>query len=93
MILQNHSDWLIRIKNTSSRIKRSSIIQMVEGSHREHLKNLQSKLLLLVEGIDAFSKENRIVIDRWINNVESTHLFLKEISTSTATYQSSGKMG
>lgn len=80
-------------KNTSSRIKLSSIIQMVEGSHHKLLKNLQSKLLLLVEGIDALSKENRIVIDRGINNIESAYLFLREISAPTATYQSSGKMG
>ncbi len=80
-------------KNTSSRIKLSSIIQMVEGAHKKLLKNLQSKLLFLVEGIDALSKENRIVIDRGINNIESAYLFLREISAPTATYQSSGKMG
>ena len=80
-------------KNTSSRIKLSSIIQVVEGSHKELLKNLQSKLFLLVGGIDALSKENRIVIDRGINNIESAYLFLRKISVPTATYQSSGKVG
>ena len=80
-------------KNASSKIKLSSIIQMTEGSHKKLLKNLQSKLLLLVEGIDVLSKENRIVIDRGINNIESAYLFLRKIATPTATYQSSGKMG
>ena len=80
-------------KNTSSGIKLSSIIQIIEGPYKELLNNLQTKLLLLVEGIEALSKENRIVIDRGINNIESAYLFLREISAPNATYRSSGKMG
>ncbi len=70
----------------------SALIEGIDGPAKERLRGYQSKLLALGEGIRELIRENDLIIDRSLGNINSAILFLKE-SLSSETYKPSGRIG
>lgn len=65
----------------------SMVIEAVEEPYKGELKELQSRLIALMDSIKEINMENSIIIRRSIENIRTAFAFLKELS-SFETYQS-----
>ncbi len=78
------------IKQTVKKdINLSKIIEHVNDPDRTKLKELQTSLLALVDGIEMLNQENSLVIDKGLGNIKDAFEFLSEISTAD-TYKENG---
>lgn len=77
--------------NKPKTVNLSQVISLVGMPNQELLKRLQSKLLALVESVKELNSENKIIINRGIENINTTIMFLKDFS-AFETYNPSGKM-
>ncbi|MBI5682877.1 MAG: flagellar protein FlgN [Deltaproteobacteria bacterium] len=73
------------------KVNLSRVIEIIGVPHNELLKGLQSKLLALVEGVKELNQENRVIINRGIENINTAIMFLKDFS-AFETYKPTGKM-
>lgn len=73
-------------------INLSMIINAVDSPYKELLKDLQSRLLAIIESIKELNQENNIIASRSIENINKAFMFLREYSGIVETYKPSGKM-